>query len=115
MQVLLHIITLPDWEQAQESATLMSPSLESEGFIHCSYADQVLTPANERYAGRDDLHLLVIDPDAVTAKVVVEDSYGSGTAFPHIYGPLNVDAVRAVLPFPRAASGRFEVVPELDQ
>ena len=112
--MLLHIVTLTDWAEAQASAMLRNPSLESEGFIHCSYRDQVLTPANERYAGRDDLHLLVIDPDAVNAEVIVEDSYGSGTAFPHIYGPLNVDAVRAVLPFPRAANGFFEVVPELE-
>lgn len=110
--MLLHIITLADWAQAQASGELTNPSLDTEGFIHCSYADQVLTPANERYAGRDDLHLLVIDPGAVTAKIVIEDSYGSGTAFPHIYGPLNVDAVRAVLAFPRDSSGYFETVPE---
>jgi uncharacterized protein (DUF952 family) len=110
--VLLHIITLADWAEAQASGKLTNPSIATEGFIHCSYPDQVLTPANERYAGRDDLQLLVIDPDAVTAKIVVEDSYGSGTAFPHIYGPLNVSAVRAVLAFPRAASGNFETVPE---
>lgn len=91
---------------------LTNPSLESEGFIHCSFADQVLTPANERYAGRDDLQLLVIDPDAVQARIVVEDSYGSGTEFPHIYGVLNLDAVRSVVPFPRGESGLFEVVPE---
>ena len=111
--MLLHIITLADWEVAKVNGELTNPSLATEGFIHCSYANQVLTPANERYGGRDDLHLLVIDPDAVIPDVVVEDSYGSGTAFPHIYGPLNVDAVLSVLPFPRAGSGHFETVPEI--
>lgn len=101
------------WNKALQTGLLVTESLATEGFIHCSYENQVLTPANERYAGRDDLQLLVIDPALVEAKIVVEDSYGSGIEFPHIYGPLNTDAVQAVVAFPRGESGAFEQVPSI--
>ncbi len=101
------------WNEAKQTGWLSTESIAAEGFIHCSYDTQVLTPANERYSGRDDLHLLVIDPNLVTAKIVVEDSYGSGNEFPHIYGPLNTDAVRTIVPFPRGKSGSFENVPDI--
>jgi uncharacterized protein (DUF952 family) len=112
--MFLHIITMDEWNEALQAGSLKAPSLETERFIHCSYATQVLTPANERYAGRDDLFLLFIDPEQVTPPVVVEDSYGSGTEFPHIYGPLNVDAVVSIEPFPRGEGGLFTQVPEIE-
>lgn len=112
--MLLHIITMDEWTEALQAGSLTAPSLETEGFIHCSYPSQILTPANERYAGRDDLYLLVIQSDQVKPAIVVEDSYASGTEFPHIYGPLNVDAVVSVVPFPRGDNGQFTQVPDLE-
>jgi uncharacterized protein (DUF952 family) len=68
-------------------------SLEEEGFIHCSFADQVADTARRFYAGRDDVLLLTIDPDSVPSEVKVEGG------FPHIYGPLPRDAVIRVAPY----------------
>lgn len=112
--VMLHITTLEIWKDSLASGFLVDSSLDSEGFIHCSYPDQVLIPANERFADRDDLYLLVIDPSAVAPEVVVEDSYGGGVEFPHVYGPLNCDAVTNVVRFPRSPQGKFTTVPRLD-
>ena len=111
--VLLHITSTDRWNVAVADGVLIDPSLEQEGFIHCSTPDQVLIPANERYAGRRDLVLLVIDPAGVEAEIVFEDSYDSGVTFPHVYGPIPTDAVRRVIEFPPEPDGRFRLPPGL--
>ena len=68
-------------------------SLDEEGFIHCSYADQVADTAGKYYASRDDVLLLTIDPSLVPSEIKVENG------FPHIYGPLPRDAVIRVTPY----------------
>lgn len=109
--MILHITRLSDWEGAQAAGDYRLDTLEQEGFIHCSTREQVLGPANEFYLGQDDLVLLVIDPEQLAADLVYEDSYNSGVAFPHIYGPLNLDAVTHVVPFPHRPDGTFELPP----
>jgi len=106
---LLHITSRSHWATA--STEFSDPSLEAEGFIHCSTPEQVLTPANERFAGRNDLVLLVIDPALVSSPIVVEDSYGSGTEYPHIYGTIPTKAVRHVIDFPCNPDGTFDLPP----
>ena len=51
------------------------------------------------------LLLLVIDPDRVEHEIREEQS--GDELFPHIYGPLNVDAVVEARPFPPNADGTF--------
>ena len=83
------------------------PSLDTEAFIHCSTVEQFLIPANERFAGRDDLVLLIIDTDRLEIEPVYEDCYESGTRFPHVYGPIPMEAVIDVVDFPPDDDGRF--------
>jgi len=112
---LLHIAPRDRWLQAAETGLdYRDPSLDDEGFIHCSTRAQVLIPANERFAGRNDLVLLVIDPTLVAAEVIYEDCYDSGHAFPHIYGPVPIAAVTAVFDFPANADGTFDLPEALD-
>ncbi len=106
---LLHISTPAAWAAAQSAGEYRDPSLDTEGFIHLSTPAQVLIPANERYAGRNDLVLLVISPDRLGAPLVFEDTYGSGMEFPHVYGPIDLDAVVAVVPFPPNPDGTFDL------
>lgn len=112
MTSLLHITSRAAWAAAD--AEYSDPSLEAEGFIHCSTAAQVLTPANERFAHRADLLLLVINPELVPADIVFEDSYGSGSEYPHIYGTIPQAAVIAAVDFPCNADGTF-TLPELPE
>lgn len=108
MQQILHITTLPAWEAAQGSGKFAGDTLQTEGFIHCSTPAQVSNVAHARYAGRQDLILLVIAPDQVRAEVRFELA-SDGEHYPHIYGPLNVDAVTAVVPFPAQTDGTFRL------
>lgn len=114
MTTILHITTEKAWQTAVAAGEYRADSLASEGFIHCSTAEQVLMPANAMFAGQCDLILLTIDPTALTAKLVYEDCYESGQQFPHAYGPLNLDAVTGFINFPPNPDGTFSLPSELE-
>ncbi len=112
MREILHICDAAAWA-GTDGELYETASLADEGFIHCSTRDQVLTPANSLFRGRQGLILLVIDERRVTAPVVYEDCYTSGIEFPHIYGALNIDAVLRVVEFPSRPDGAFALPDEL--
>ena len=107
MSMILHIARREEWEAAQATGDYRADTLTTEGFIHCSTPAQVLGPANALFHGQSDLMLLVIEPARLAARLVYEDSHGNGEQFPHLYGPLNLDAVTRVVPFPPGPDGRF--------
>lgn len=73
------------------------PSLNDEGFIHCSQANQVAGVLERYFAGQTDLVKLVIDTDKLTSKFVFDWSPSTQDTFPHVYGPINVDAIIDVI------------------
>lgn len=81
---------------ADTSDSLAPASLETEGFVHCSYAHQLPDVIDRFYPDRPDPEVLAIDPERAAAagvRMVVEDSYGHGEAFPHLYGAIPPEAV----------------------
>ncbi len=100
---ILHIALVEDWRAAQvvgayEKSTI-GRTLAEEGFIHCSFPEQVDGVFTRYYADvREPLCLLTIDPDLLDVPLVVEDVFDAGEEFPHIYGPLQVPAVVEVRP-----------------
>ncbi len=105
METLLHICPASDWREAQESGEYRAASLASEGFIHCSTPAQVAATANRFYRGQRGLVLLVIDAGRLVPEVRYEAADGS--LFPHLYGPLNLDAVVEVQEFEPEEDGAF--------
>ena len=77
--------------------------------MHASTAYQTLLPANLFYRGRRGLVLLAIDQARLHSEIRWEEPQPTVEAFPHIYGPVNVDAVVTVEPFDPAADGSFEL------
>ncbi len=71
----------------------------TQGFIHCSFAEQVDRILEEHYRDVDDVLVLTIDTELLDAEVKVEDLHNSGEAFPHIYGPIPINAVTSVNPW----------------
>jgi uncharacterized protein (DUF952 family) len=67
-------------------------SLETEGFIHCSFEDQLDGVIGRYYAGVDEVVVLTIDTDRLMSRVLNEPSTGN-EIYPHIYGPINRDAI----------------------
>lgn len=104
-QRIFHIAAASAWQAADDA--YRGDSLASEGFIHCSFADQVLRVADARFAGRSDLLLLAIDPERVAAEIRCENLEGGDEPFPHIYGPLERAAVTDVEPLFCDDSGAF--------
>jgi glutathione S-transferase len=99
---IFHIALGADWQAAQAKGvyriSTRDRTLEEVGFIHCSYASQVPQVARSFYQGVQNLVLLEIDRDLVHSQVV-DESAGGEEKFPHIYGPLNLEAVVQVQPF----------------
>ncbi len=110
---IFHIATVADWRGAQRAGSYTTSThgvtLADEGFIHASRGDQWQGVRGRFYSEvTEQLVLLSIDTDRLTAPVVEESPPGTDETFPHIYGPLNPDAVVQVIPLgtgtePRAA------------
>ena len=107
---LYHITDRRHWEAARFSGEYRAESLTTDGFIHCSLRRQLIAVANVLYRCRCDLIIPKIDPVAVAAEIRHE---GGADRFPHIYGPLNGDAVVDVIDFPPQSDGLFALPPDL--
>ena len=114
--MIFHITSQAEWSQAQTRGEYAAPSLVSEGFIHFSTDKQVLTVANAFYRGRKDLVVLQVGEARLKPVLMWEapagppaDNISESDLFPHVYGPVNLDAVIAVLEFqPDPATGMFD-------
>lgn len=115
--MIYHITCRAAWEEARKHGHYRAPSLESEGFIHCSTRDQLLAVANDFYRGQKDLLLLCIDENLLGAPLLWEapahpnpnqaEQAAADPLFPHLYGVLNLDAVIGVFAFHEAGTGFF--------
>jgi len=103
---IYHMLEAQAW-QAEPDKPYAAPSLQTEGFIHCSGDRPTLMAVANRFY-RDhpgNWIVLVIDPQRLSAPLQW-DQVEDGT-FPHLYGPLNRDAVVGIVPLPRADDGSF--------
>ncbi len=100
---IFHIATLADWAGAQASGAYTTStrgvSLEQEGYIHASRADQWEGVRAAFYADvTEPLVLLEIDTDLLGVPVVEEPPGPDVTeTFPHVYGPIPPRAVVGVV------------------
>ena len=94
----------------QAVGELCPQSLTEVGFVHLSAPQQVHLPANRLFAGRTDLVLLHVDPRALGSPVRWEPGVATdpeSMLFPHLYGPLPVEAVIDVTSYLPGPDGRF--------
>ncbi len=75
------------WEAAGRAVLWSPPSLESEGFIHLSFASQLRGTLDTHYKQAIAAVLLEVDPADLGDALKVEASRG-GALFPHVYRPL---------------------------
>ena len=107
MPKIFHITKREDWERAKREGVYRTPSLATEGFIHCSQADQVVRTANRLFSGQTGLVLLEIDVGDVTAEIRYENCEDGEELFPHIYGPIDPASIARVLTFEPGEVGSF--------
>ena len=108
MTRIFHMTAAATWAEAQRAGAYTADSLATEGFIHCSTAEQVVWVANNRFRGRTDFILLHIDSARLLAPLTYENLEGGAQLVPHVYGALNLDAVIEVTPFQPDDAGRFD-------
>lgn len=107
--IIHHLALESAWDAAQPAGayaiSTLGLALAEVGFIHCSQPEQVAR-VHERFYGAvtEPVLLLTIDTDLLTAPWQLDDVPGEPLPFPHVYGPLNLDAVVSVEPFTASAS-----------
>ena len=107
MPIIYHLAGRAEWEAGAASPDYRAGSLAEEGFIHCSEDEaQLLRVANRLFNGRTDLVVLDLNVDALISLLKREPSR-SGEIYPHIYGPINTDAVVRVRHLVPDADGIF--------
>lgn len=107
--LIFHITTKEYFNSHKKENKYFPESLDTEGFIHCSKGSQIEATANRICADKDQLLLLVIDASTLTSNIKYEEDKNLGETFPHIYGPLNTDAVMDKLDVHAEANGQFKI------
>lgn len=116
MAVIHHLVAAEDWHRDLDRP--YSPaSLADEGFVHCSPdLDTLLTVANRFYRHlTGDVLVVDLDEECLTADLRWEaPAHPDGSAtnpadprFPHVYGPLDRNAVIAVRRLRRGPGGTY--------
>lgn len=115
---IYHITPETRWRIARSKGEYSAPSLEEEGFIHCSTMAQVFGVANVFYLDEtDEVLLLELDSERIQAEVRYEapshprepnDAGAAENLFPHIYGKLNLDAVTRIYEMRRNDHYQFD-------
>ena len=102
---IYHLVTQSDFQALSQNNVYIPALFEQDGFIHCTVEpDTLLAVANDYFSAvTGPVLVLVIDLQRVEAEVKFEPPTpiaGGGEShlresllFPHIYGPLNLDAV----------------------
>ena len=106
MRPTFHLAPADAWATHDGDEPYRAPSLDVEGFIHCTDgAAAMVETANRFYAADPQAFVvLTLDLDALSVPWRYDDPE---RRFPHIYGPLDRAAVISVAPIPRTADGTF--------
>jgi uncharacterized protein (DUF952 family) len=101
------------WHEAERSGVFRGSDVDlRDGFLHFSAAELAVETAAKHFAGQRDLVLLRVDAGKLNARLKWEPSRG-GALFPHLYGELDVKAVRQIDSLPLGPDGRH-VFPALE-
>lgn len=115
MAYIFHIVEKSQWDNLSKDQEYYNPrSLSIDGFIHCAKADQILDVANHllKNKGLNHLVLLKINEIKIEHELKYEPPFEfpmSEVFYPHIYGPLNIDAIEDIIDFPADSNGNFKL------
>ena len=112
-ELIFKLCTSAEWSAAEAAGSYDGSDLDkNDGFIHLSSAATVKQTAALYFADLPDVVLVAVDPDKIENPLKWEESRG-GALFPHVYGPLNLDAVVWVKPLPWNAAAAAHEFPEI--
>ena len=105
-RLTLHLVPETVWDAHDPATPYVPEAYAADGFVHCTDGEQAVIDTANRYYQGDARHYVVlsIDTDALGAPVRYEDA---GRIYPHVYGPIETEAVTLVREIERDADGRF--------
>ncbi len=106
-----HLTPEEVWETQKDAAHYTPEAYDADGFIHCTDGEHEVIAVGNRYYSGDprSFVLLSIQPEHVASEIRYKDP---DRIFPHIYGPLNRDAIVGVRKVIRSADGSFVSISE---
>jgi uncharacterized protein (DUF952 family) len=104
------LIAVADYDLAVSSGYYQPATMDTDKFIHASPPEQLTRVANKYYLDKRDVRLLHIDPLLVKAEIRWEPA--TGGLYPHIYGPLNLDAVIRITRVFTDSDGKIRIDPK---
>ncbi|MGI9613400.1 MAG: DUF952 domain-containing protein [Acidimicrobiales bacterium] len=107
---IFHIATPDDAERLRGGGVLWPSSLETEGFVHCSTATQVVVTTARHFAAGAVLVLVELDAEAIVSELQWPEVY-PGEYFPHLHAPLHPSAVIALHPWGPDDRLRWDAAP----
>ena len=93
--LIYHIVTPEVWDKYNDEYDYEAESLQTEGFIHCSYKNQLDDVLARYYKDAGKVLILHINPSRLTAELRPEPSTNR-EIYPHIYGKINKSAIAEV-------------------
>ncbi|CCV14708.1 DUF952 domain-containing protein [Mesorhizobium sp. STM 4661] len=107
-QIIYKIAPEALWREAERNGSFTGAPIDlADGFIHFSTAGQARETAAKHFAGQAGLLLIAIDGTRLGEALRYEVSRG-GALFPHLYAPLDLEAVLWVRPLPLDVDGLHE-------
>ena len=115
MKNICHITTRKTWDLAVDKQLYDFCALKTDGFIHCSTLAQVVTTANRFFKGVDYLIVLEIETSGIHSEIRYENLEGGDEKFPHIYGPIELDAVVGFFEFLKNENNLFSALKKIER
>jgi len=107
VKIIYHITRPEVWQESARTGSYLPENFDKDGFIHCSKKEQIPNVGNRFYSDQSGLIVLSINLSKIEAAIKWENSEGGEELFPHIYGPLNIEAVEFFAPFEKDPKGVF--------
>ncbi|MCR6096307.1 DUF952 domain-containing protein [Salipaludibacillus agaradhaerens] len=94
--MIYYLITKEEWEYAKQDGEYWPSDFDDRGYIPCADPGQTEQLVRELNLQGESLILLSIDTQKLESVVIYEDVAESGRMSPHVYGYINIDAVKSV-------------------
>ena len=94
--MIYHLALERSWKKQLKEGDYQPDSLNQQGFIHASSWEQINATYHKHFSRPNQLLIIVIDPLKVKSEIKYENFSEGDQLYPHIYGPLNQDAINKI-------------------
>ncbi len=112
--IIFHITNRNNLKKFNQTKLYTNETLKTDGFLHCCTFDQIPNVANNNLQNTDEKLIVVcINTEYLSSKLMWEKGFKNGMVSPHIYGPINSNAIISTEKLEKNKSGNFYVSNEL--